>query len=263
MIPPHSIRVDLTEAFPHLAAAPIAEAVIHWRARARTWPDMQELRQKLNEQLPDYPDCRPQHQLQLEGELAADGTTTQIRRTTWQGFRLISHDNLHVVQFTRDGIVFSRLSPYENWDAFVEEGWRLWRSFVELAAPAEVQRLGTRFINRIALRPSEDVRQYLTSPPECLESVGLPTAGFLYQSRHTVPSLPFDVNVIRTVQPSGSQPNEGLGLIVDIDVGTTQALTCDDSALQDHLRTMHWLKNRVFFNLLLPDAIERFKKGTA
>jgi uncharacterized protein (TIGR04255 family) len=242
-----------------LAAAPIAEAAIQWRARAGKWPDS-ELRQRLIERLPGYPECRPQHQFEMEGHAGADASWTQIR-DTWHGFRLISENKLHVVQFTRDGIVFSRLTPYDTWDTFVEEGWRLWRFFAELAEPSEVQRLGTRFINRIALRQADDVRQYLTSPPECLEAIGLPTIGFLYQSRHAVPGHPYDVNVVRTIQLPGPQQNEQFGLIVDIDVGTTDALPCDDAVLHQHLRTMHWLKNKVFFNLLLPEAIERFKKG--
>lgn len=261
------IDLNPTEMFPHLAAAPIAEAVIHWRARAGKWPDSEDLRQSLRQQLaersPDYPECHPQHQLELGAELAADGSSTQIRRTSWHGFRLVSENKLHLVQFTRDGLAFSRLTPYQNWEVFVDEAWRWWRTFVDLAAPSEVQRLGARFINRIALRQAVDVPQYLMSPPECLEAVGLPTVGFLYQSRHSVPGHPFDVNVVRTVQPPGPEQNEEFGLIVDIDVGTTQSLPCEDGVLQEHLRAMHWLKNKVFFNLVRPEAVESFKKGAS
>ncbi|MEX2120640.1 MAG: hypothetical protein WD847_13690 [Pirellulales bacterium] len=58
--------LDFGEKFPHLAAAPIAEAVIQWRARATKWPDSEQLRQHLTEELPNYPECRPQHQLELK-----------------------------------------------------------------------------------------------------------------------------------------------------------------------------------------------------
>jgi uncharacterized protein (TIGR04255 family) len=262
MKPTNGIPLDTTEPFPHLAAAPIVEAVIHWRARAGNWPDVRQLRQALTERFPDYPEYRRQHLLEEEGEINADGSATQVVRTTWHGFRLVSNDKLHVVQFTRDGIVFSRLTPYEHWDAFVAEGWRFWRAFMELTAPPEVQRLGVRFINRIALAKPDDVEHYLTSPPECLKVIGLPTAGFLYQSRHSVPGHAFEVTVVRTVQPPGPPEHDEFGMIIDIDAGTTQALSCDDATLGEQLSFMHWLKNKVFFSLLLPDVIERFKGKT-
>jgi len=257
-----AFQLDVVEEFPHLPAAPIVEAVIHWQARAGKWPNAEELRKRLSERLPDYPECNPQQQLELEARVAANGSSTQIRRDTWHGFRLTSTDKLYIVQFTRDGIVFSRLTPYETWDAFLSKGWQLWQTFLELAEPTEVQRLGVRFINRIAQAQLGDVRQQLSNPPECLESIGLPTGSFLYQSLHEVPGQPFVVNVIRTVQLPTPQQSTEFGLIVDIDVGTTHALACDESVLRDHLSQMHWLKNKVFFNLLSKDAIERFKKGT-
>lgn len=243
------IQLDLNESFPHLAAAPIVEAVIHFRARASNWPEPAQLRKTLEAQLPRYPECRPQHQWEMEAEFTEDGPATQTGHMSWLGFRLFSEDKLHVVQFMRDGIVFSRLTPYENWDVFAAEAWRLWRVFAELTAPTEVQRLGARFINRIALGQPEDVRRYLKNPPECLEAIDLPTVGFLYQSRHEVPGHAFNVNVVRTLQPPNPQEDEKFGLIVDIDVGTTHALACEEAILKDRLKALHWLKNKVFFDL--------------
>lgn len=256
---------DQQESFPHLAAAPIVEAVIHWRARAAKWPDSEQLRQTLLQQLQegfaDYPECHPQHAMELRAELGADDSSTQIHRTSWHGVRLVSEDKLHIVQFTRDGVAFSRVTPYENWEAFVAEAWRWWQAFLAWEAPTEVQRLGARFINRIALQQPSDVQKYLTSPPECLEAAGLPTTDFLYQSRHSVPGQSFDVNVVRLVQPPGPEGNAEFGLIVDIDVGTTRPLPCENDVLQDRLTALHRLKNTVFFKLLRPEAIEGFKKG--
>jgi hypothetical protein len=54
------------EPFPHLPRAPIAEAVIHWAARAGKELDRQALQQQLAERLPDYPKC------QLDREATGD-----------------------------------------------------------------------------------------------------------------------------------------------------------------------------------------------
>ncbi|MBN2133795.1 MAG: TIGR04255 family protein [Sedimentisphaerales bacterium] len=254
-------QLDLNETFSHLAAAPIVEAVIHWRARAGKVFQSEVLRQQLVERLPGYPDCRPQHQLEVESQFAG-GSASQIQRQIWQGFRLTSEDKRHIVQFTRDGVAFSRLTPYEEWNVFAAEGQRLWRIFVELAEPTEVQRLGVRFINRIRLEDLTEVRKYLARPPKCLEPLGLPVGQFFYQSLHDVPGHPFQVNVVQTVQAPAPPQTQELGLILDIDVGTTQALLCDDRVLQEFLTQMHWLKNKAFFNLLSKKAVTLFQGRT-
>lgn len=248
------LQIDLSEEFPHLAAAPIVEAVIHWRARAGRGLPPEELRRQLLQKLPDYPDCRTQHQWEFEAQLTG-GSISQNQRHTWQGLRLTSADKLHIVQFTPDGLAFSRLTPYDKWSGFAVEAGRLWKVYVELAEPAEVQRLGVRFINRIGLNEITEVRRYLAKAPKCLEPLGLPASQFLYQSLHEVPGHPFQVNMIQTVQPPAPPRTGEWGLILDIDVGTTQALPCDDDVIQKQLAQMRWLKNKAFFSLLTKNAV--------
>lgn len=163
------------------------------------------------------------------------------------------------MQFTRDGLAFSRLTPYEDWNAFVGEAQRVWGVFVELAEPPEVQRLGVRYINRIGLTGIAQAKQYLAKPPKCLERVGLPASQFLYQSLYDVPGHPFQINVVQTVQPI--PPSQDMGLILDIDVGTTIALACADNRLHDCLAQMRWLKNKAFFTLLDKKAVRLFQEG--
>ncbi len=255
-----AFHLDLNESFPHMADAPIVEAVIHWRARAGKALTSEGLRQQLVGQLPSYPDCRPQHHLELEAQFSGD-SASHVQRQTWEGFRLTSADKLHIVQFTRDGVAFSRLTPYEDWDAFAAEGQRLWRVFVELAEPAEVQRLGVRYINRIGLTDIGQIGRYLAKPPECLDPLDLPASQFLYQSLHDVPDHPYQINVVQTVQASVPPQTQELGLILDIDVGTTQALPCEDTGLQECLTEMRWLKNKAFFSLLSEKAVTLFQGG--
>lgn len=260
MKPGRTIDIDLSEDFPHLPGAPIVEAVIQWVARAGKAFESEKLQKQLADRLPSYPLCRPQNKLELEAQLAADGSSTQIRRDTWQGFRLTSQDERYIVQFTRDGLVFSRLAPYQDWNAFSTEALRLWNLFVELAQPSEIQRLGVRFINRIADLKMKQVGQYLARRPKALEPLGLPMQGFLYQSKHEVPGHPFQINVIQTVQPAEPPDAERFGLILDIDVFTPRPIRPADEVVQDALPKMRWLKNKAFFALVSPRAIEAFKE---
>ena len=258
------VDFDLSEQFTHLKSAPIVEAVIHWTAKATKRFDKTELQRELGKRLPEYPQCQADHELQfgLEAQIGPnDSSTTQVRRDAWRGFRLMSSDKLHIVQFNRDGIVFSRLAPYDKWETFAVEGLRVWQVFVELAEPSEVQRLGVRFINRIAPVEIATVGKLLAKPPKCLEPLGLPLHNFLYQSAHDVPGHPYRVRVVQTVQPPPLPQTEGFGLLLDIDVITTQPFQPQDGTLDGHLERMHWLKNKAFFSLLSKKAVKLFEKG--
>jgi uncharacterized protein (TIGR04255 family) len=55
------------------------------------------------------------------------------------------------------------------------------------------------------------------------------------------------------------QPHDS-NLILDLDVFTTKPIGCDDAAVDKHLPTMRWIKDKVFFNLLTKDAVSRFQE---
>lgn len=252
-------RIDLSDTFPNLPGAPIAEAVIHWRARAEAKLDPERVREQLAEKLPDYPAPQPQQEIQVGGQFGADHTA-MLRRDHWHGFRFESHDKRYVAQFTRNGFVFSRLEPYENWGAFEAEALRLWDIYREIAAPSEIQRLGVRFINRIAPVAVARLDQYLVVPPNFPAEFPLPLEGFLYQSRFDVPGYPYNLNVNQTIQPAEPSKHEESALLFDIDVFTTSATALDDEIVRERLREMQWLKNTTFFTFLTQSAIDAFKE---
>jgi uncharacterized protein (TIGR04255 family) len=165
-----------------------------------------------------------------------------------------------VAQFTRNGLVFSRLAPYENWDQFEAEALRLWQVYQEVAEPSEIQRIGVRFINLIRLDQIEEVDDVLASPPAAPESMELPVREFLQQSRFDIPGHEYKLNVIQTIQRPGEQTEEGFALILDLDVFTSQTFGSTDDVLKRQLAEMRWIKNKAFFNFLTESAIARFKE---
>lgn len=253
-----AFNLDFAQSFPHLERAPAVEAVIHWQARITKAWEQSELRQRLAELLKDYSHSAPQRILELETVLGPDRAPSQSQREHWQGLRLTSADGLQIAQFLRDGLVFSRLQPYTDWTSFSAEALRLWRIFVQLGAPSEIERLGVRFVNRVELSSPDDFRNVLAHPPDCLELFGFPLGGFLYQSTHEVPGYPLRINVVRAIQPSNPPAEFRQSLIVDIDVFTTKPLECRDEVVNDHLTKMRWLKDKAFFSLFSEDAIQAF-----
>lgn len=258
-----AFKIDLTESFPLLARAPIVEAVIEVRARAEVPWEERAVTEALKTRLKDYPGVLSGRAVQLTTEVAlAAGPAAPAKQLLddmgWRGLRCESADKRHIGQFNRDGFVFSRLAPYESWDQFQREGLRLWELHRELAQPKEAQRLGLRFINRIPI--SQDgfsLEDYLEAPPKAPRDIDLPFASFLHHGTLAVPGYSYGINFVQTVQPP--QGPESGGLILDIDVFTTQPLDLEKDKLERYLPEMRWLKNKIFFGSIRKTIMETFK----
>jgi uncharacterized protein (TIGR04255 family) len=253
-------QFNLEKAFPNLPAAPIVEAVIHWRARATSPWQPDALKKELAARLPEYDQCEPQRLLHVHAEIDAEGSKTQMGHDSFVGYRLTSVDSLQIAQFNRNGLVFSRLKPYVDWESFSTEGLRLWRMFLDLARPSEVERLGVRFINQIPLKQITDVGKVMAKPPKCLDSLGLPLSSFFHQSTYEVPQEPYGINVTQTIQPPTPADNKEFQLILDIDAFTKEPFDGEGDVLHEHLLKMRLLKDEAFFSLLRPKAIKAFER---
>ena len=252
----------MQETFPHLPDAPIVEAVINWRARAEKTLEPAELLEEIKARLPDYPTVQRHQEVQLEAQIGPEGTA-QAQRTRWLGFRVETEDRRYIAQFTRDGFIFSRVAPYEDWDSFATEAKRLWQIHVDLAGPSEIERLGVRFINRIVPVELDNLDETLTLPPRPPDSLTLPIGEFLHRSLFVVPGRPYKVNVIQASQRPAPPDTDAIGLILAIDVFTTATIERTPATLDAHLTRMRWLKNKAFFSLLTRETIERFKESKA
>ncbi len=235
-------RINPTETFPHLSAPPIVEAIIHWQARAQNLWDSKTIQTELSERLSNYANCQPLEQLSID-----------------MGYRLTSIDKLNVALFSRDGVAFSRMKPYEGWQQFTASARNVWLAFEQIAAPVEIQRLGIRFVNHIPAASIETIADYLKEPPTCPSN--LPLKEFLYQSTFSVPDRPYGIRVIELVQPTVAGQAESSGLYLDIDVYTTKPIDCSGRDRDLALSEMRWLKNKIFFDLLTESAIESFQRG--
>ncbi|MFH0937822.1 MAG: TIGR04255 family protein [Planctomycetota bacterium] len=174
-----AIKIDMSEKFLHLTHAPIVEAVIEIRARTQISWDQNAIAAWLKPRLPDYPIAHMQNEFHAEVTFEPQGITKQNHcNLGLKGVRFQSADKLHVAQFNRDGFVFSRLQPYENWRQLRSEAIRLWALHCELAKPADIQRLGLRFINRILVMAEKiQLEEYLRIPPQSPPNLNLPLTG--------------------------------------------------------------------------------------
>jgi uncharacterized protein (TIGR04255 family) len=238
--------IDLDEEFPRLNTAPVIEAIIHWQAQA-SLPLGSSLQQRLQEYLPDYPHYESIQEFTVEFG-AADGTPSEVhQRSQWQGFKLRNAENTYAAQFTSQGVIFSRLAPYDRWDSFQMEAMRFWKAFLEIAQPLAIQRLGVRYINRIPLGRDDEPSKYVEHLQPKLSKLDLPVETFFYQDVYRIPGYPYLVNWACTREPPNPNAPQG-ALILDIDVFTSEPFLLDQGTLEQRLKEMRWLKDKVFFS---------------
>ena len=254
-------RINLEKKFPHLNRAPIVEAVIDLRAAVAVAWEESTITEILKPKLPEYPKKQSMSGFQQQVTLAP-GTVPAARTidTGWTGLRVQTEDGLQIAQFNRSGFVFSRLRPYEEWERLLSEAMHLWEVFASLGQPPEIQRIGVRFINRIDLSIAEvDLDDYLRPAPEGARELRIPCRHFFYADAFGVPGHPYAINRIRTSQPvPGLQP-ETTALVLDIDVSTTEPSPLRRDLLEQRLTEMRWLKNKMFFGSIAPNALEAFR----
>lgn len=256
------LMLDIKESFERLPRAPIVEAVIDIRAHAPHPLEEKPLRAQLEKALSDYRFLDAQRTVRYTFQHHPEEETPFKQSADdlgWKGLRFQSQNEKHIVQFNRDGFVFSRLAPYESWEQMYEEAMRLWREYVAVAQPVEIQRIGLRYINRIQPGVQEpELEDYLSSPPAPPKGLDLPFRGFMHQNNHIVPGHPYMLNIIKTVQPSETL-GVGPGLILDIDAFTTQNFELDNEMLHRRLLEMRWLKNKAFSGSLTDKAMALFQ----
>ena len=254
---PGGLNLSVSQSFPKLAHAPVVEAVIHWRARAEK-PFSQALRSELETKFPDY-ECHEQRELFIKAEVTAKGPTAPKTAVTdnWDGFRLKGKDSAegYVVQFKLDGLVVSRLAPYQNWETFETEAMRWWESYLEIAKPAVIDRLGVRFINRMNLSEGDSPSTFLADHPRKPIDDVLKSKTFLYQDDYQVVGTPYHMKWVRTIQSNveGEQ-----SVLADIDVSCGVYPANDRIGLKKRLAEMRHLKDRLFFSSITSAAAERF-----
>jgi uncharacterized protein (TIGR04255 family) len=254
-------KIDVGESFETLPHAPIVEAVIEIRARSEVPWQESTISDELKSKLPDYPIIGSQSEFRQEVHiLSGHPPETKHEDLGWKGLRFQSADGLQVIQFNRDGFLFSRLQPYENWERFQQEALRLWEFHSALAHVTEIQRLGLRFINRIVMpvreTAFEDYIQPRASSPQGLD---LPFYNFFHLDQLAVPGYPYVVRIARTLQFPLAPELQGVSILLDIDVFSDGQFELRQEPLLSRLTEMRWLKNKAFFGSVTSKALETFR----
>jgi uncharacterized protein (TIGR04255 family) len=175
-----------------------------------------------------------------------------------KGYTYTSSDGKYVAQFRANGMTFSTLPPYTQWDTVFAEGSRLWKIYWDILKPTDVSRIAVRNINRLLLPLDEfsaTPGKYLTTPPTVPPKLKGGLNQFLMRFVGHEPDTHTDVVITQAADTKNDTPGF-YALILDIDVFTTHSLTQDRDALLSRFAVLREVKNRLFFAALTETAVD-------
>ncbi|MEO8153650.1 MAG: TIGR04255 family protein [Rhizobacter sp.] len=228
----------------HYTRAPIAEAVIDLHVEFPREPEMSTLENYCRGLHDQFPNIQRINSLQLSMGLNEDHRLSSSSNASAVGFRLTSAKNDRVAQVRRNGVSYSHLAPYSDWEAFAAEARPFFSQFLRALDPSAVKRLAVRYINRIELPIHADLAQYFTVtpqiPPFCKAVDG-------YFLQLVLPQHDIDGDC-KAVVSTGLENavNESMFTLLDIDVFTMAELAVDESAIWAIYDKLRSRKNDLF-----------------
>lgn len=243
----------------HLARAPITEAIVDFRVKARPGFDPTVFGTLKESLAGRFPQVAEQRTLQAVLHVGArTGPAPEMKDVGLHGLLFKSADGLDIAQFRVDGFTFNRLKPYTSWTQIFPLAMQLWNSYTSVAGPEMVTRLALRYLNRISL-PSTlaDFAQVMVAPPPVPEALPQSVSGFL--TRVTIHDVDADIaaHVSQALEQGG--PDAGSSLILDIDAYRMQDIDVHSEQVAPTFEALRDFKNRVFFESVTEQTLKEFE----
>jgi uncharacterized protein (TIGR04255 family) len=243
----------------HLANAPITEALIDFRVKARTVfrpEEFADLRTRLSER---FPHMEEQRGLQATfGMIKGQGQPTVVQDLGLQGYFFKTRDQKTIAQFRVDGFTFNRLQPYTSWDDLFPQAMELWRLYYSISIPDMITRLAVRYINRIVLPPGAGAFEtYLRTAPVIPPELPQYVSSFLTRVTIHDPAVDIAAHISQALETT--IPGHQLSIILDIDAYKQRQFSTDDPTIEQTLNQLRLFKNIIFFNSLTDETLRHFE----
>lgn len=240
-----------------LANAPIREAVVEVRVSPfeaeLTLPALHDMADSLE----GYPTVQPLFQFQGQFKVDQAGEVETNQETSPVGFRAISEDETHVIQFRLNGISISRLQPYVSWEQLYEVSGAHWTAFRESFEVNQAVRLGLRYVNHIRIPyPVGDLLDYFRGIPDPPPQWPQAVSSFLYRSTLHDAKTGCAATVMHALADDVNENR--IGVIFDIDAYVEGVFGVTDDEIWGTFAQLRDLKNRIFFEGITEAALELF-----
>jgi len=242
-----------------LRNAPITEALVDIRIRIKEDFDVNRFLSLHGAIVDQYPGKKTRHKWEGRFEFKKGETPVPSGTQTIDGYIFTSDDEKQVFQARIDGFTFNRLRPYENWETFRDEAFRLWKLYRDLVSP-EIIRVALRYINKFDIplfpQPLRDFNEYLVAAPIVPEELPQGVSSFLTRVVMHDPGI--DAAAIITQAFEQIVDPKFLPIILDIDVFRQSEALSEEEAWQTLEKLRHF-KNKIFFASITEKTKELFQ----
>ncbi|MBD0262408.1 MAG: TIGR04255 family protein [Tolypothrix sp. Co-bin9] len=182
-----------------------------------------------------------------------------------EGYIFVSHDQKRIIQARLNGFTFSRLKPYESWETFYREAYKLWQQYAQITSPREVIRLALRYVNQIMI-PAEgtiELKDYVKTLPEISNNLSVVMESYFMQILIAHSEYKPSKAIINQTIGQISENEKGektYPLIFDIDVFQEVNLAPNDDAIKDIFElNLRGLRDEIFFKSITEKTQELFR----
>lgn len=242
-----------------LPNAPIIEALIDIRIKAKEDFDFASFLTLHDAISGQYSEKKTRHKWEGRFEFKKGETPITASTEKIDGYIFTSADGKQIFQARIDGFTFNRLQPYDKWETFRDEAFRLWKLYNDLVSP-EIIRVALRFINKIDIPISSqtalDFDDYLTAGPIVPKELPQGISSFL--TRVVIHDPETDASAIITQAFEQIVDPKLIPIILDIDAFKQKEVFSEEEAWQT-LEKLRYFKNSIFFASIKEKTKELFK----
>lgn len=240
-----------------LPKAPITEALIDIRVKLADDYTVNKLNSIYDAIASQYPERKERMRWEGKFDFKKGEPPKLTAEDKIDGYLYISSDKKQVVQARLDGFTFSRLKPYETWENFREEAYRLWLLYLDIASPQMVTRAALRYINNFAIPlPIRDFSEYLTAPPTVPEGLPQGVSSFLTRIVIHAPSIGATAIITQALEQIVNP--DFVPIILDIDVFKQKPEGMESEDAWETIEKLRHFKNEIFFKSITEKLKESF-----
>jgi uncharacterized protein (TIGR04255 family) len=236
--------------YPHLANAPITEAILDIRVNGATGDALAATQMFAEAVKADFPEQKPVQVISGLFEMALNQPAKAQSKATTLGQICWNVDKTRAVQARSDGFTINHVRSYGSWEELRGCASKMWPRYVEIVDPKAVVRIALRYINRLEFPPGDDLSSHLQTKlliaqnlPEQIGESFLRVDLLFGDDRHAL--------ITEATQP-GTTDQPRPKLLLDIDTYVLRTLAPGAPEIWEELEALHDIKNRCFFESLQP-----------
>jgi uncharacterized protein (TIGR04255 family) len=239
----------------HLKNAPIAEALIDIRIKMSGDFAVENLKKLQSSISPQYSE---NHEIRSISYRFESGKIMEKEMDSVIGYRFLSNDGKQIYQTRLDGFTFNRLKPYESWDSFKNEAYRLWKYYAGLVSIETITRIAVRYINHLEIPIfANNMNEYISAPLGIPPNLELGLISSLTRFVMCEPDSGATAIITQAMEPITN--DKKATIILDIDVFKESPFGKEDAEAWKMIENFRKIKNDVFFKSIKKKTEELFQ----